>query len=113
MTTQFLKNMGMVDDKGKIDFIAFFERFGVLIFLILLIIFFTSQNGAFLSQRNIYNVLTEVSIFGIMAVGMTFVILTAGINLSVGSILAVTAMFAAYIIKGDNTVTLEAGAWAE
>lgn len=47
MTTQFLKNMGMVDDKGKIDFIAFFERFGVLIFLILLIIFFTSQNGAF------------------------------------------------------------------
>ncbi len=80
MTTQFLKNMGMVDDKGKIDFIAFFERFGVLIFLILLIIFFTSQNGAFLSQRNIYNVLTEVSIFGIMAVGMTFVILTAGIE---------------------------------
>lgn len=88
MTTQFLKNMGMVDDKGKIDFIAFFERFGVLIFLILLIIFFTSQNGAFLSQRNIYNVLTEVSIFGIMAVGMTFVILTAGsISLSAQSLL--------------------------
>ncbi|MFA9488076.1 MULTISPECIES: ABC transporter permease [unclassified Mannheimia] len=111
MATQFLKNLGMVDDKGKIDFIAFFERFGVLIFLILLVIFFTSQNSAFLSQRNIYNVLTEVSIFGIMAVGMTFVILTAGIDLSVGSILAVTAMFAAYVIKGDNTVTVEPGAW--
>ncbi|WP_373778011.1 ABC transporter permease [Glaesserella sp.] len=111
MSAQFLKNLGIVDDKGKIDFVAFFERFGVLIFLILLIIFFQSQNSAFLSQRNIYNVLTEVSIFGIMAVGMTFVILTAGIDLSVGSILAVTAMFAAYIIKGDNTVTVEPGAW--
>lgn len=111
MFTSFFKNMGIIDDQGKIDFIAFFERFGVLIFLVLLIIFFQSQNGAFLSQRNIYNVLTEVSIFGIMAVGMTFVILTAGIDLSVGSILAVTAMFAAYIIKGDNTVTVEASAW--
>lgn len=111
MSATFLKNLGIVDDKGKIDFIAFFERFGVLIFLILLIIFFQSQNGAFLSQRNIFNVLTEVSIFGIMAVGMTFVILTAGIDLSVGSILAVCAMFAAYIIKGDNTVTVESGAW--
>lgn len=111
MTAQFFKNLGIVDDKGKLDVVAFFERFGVLIFLILLVIFFTSQNSAFLSQRNIYNVLTEVSIFGIMAVGMTFVILTAGIDLSVGSILAVTAMFAAYIIKGDNTITVEAGAW--
>lgn len=111
MFTNFLKNLGIIDDKGKVDFIAFFERFGVLIFLVLLIIFFQSQNSAFLSQRNIYNVLTEVSIFGIMAVGMTFVILTAGIDLSVGSILAVTAMFAAYIIKGDNTVTVEPGAW--
>lgn len=111
MSAQFLKRLGMLDDKGNIDFIAFFERFGVLIFLVLLVIFFQSQNSAFLSQRNIYNVLTEVSIFGIMAVGMTFVILTAGIDLSVGSILAVTAMFAAAIIKGDNTVTVEAGAW--
>lgn len=111
MSATFLKNLGIVDDKGKIDFIMFFERFGVLIFLILLIVFFQSQNNAFLSYRNIFNVLTEVSIFGIMAVGMTFVILTAGIDLSVGSILAVCAMFAAYIIKGDNTVTVESEAW--
>lgn len=111
MSTTFLKNLGILDDNGKIDFIAFFERFGVLIFLILLIIFFQSQNSAFLSQRNIFNVLTEVSIFGIMAVGMTFVILTAGIDLSVGSILAVCAMFSAYLIKGGNTVTVEPNSW--
>ncbi|WP_244151954.1 hypothetical protein [Rodentibacter myodis] len=104
MSTQFLKCLGIVDEKGKIDFISFFERFGVLIF-------FQAQNKAFLSQRNIYNVLTEVSIFGIMAVGMTSVILTAGIDLSVGSILAVTTMFAAYIIKGGNAITIEPGSW--
>lgn len=52
-----------------------------------------------------------MSIYGIMAVGMTFVILTAGIDLSVGSILAVCAMTAAYVIKGDNFTTVDAQAW--
>jgi inositol transport system permease protein len=46
-----------------------------------------------------------------MAVGMTFVILTAGIDLSVGSILAVCAMTAAYVIKGDNFTTVDPNAW--
>ena len=111
MFENMLKNLGIVDENGKKDPIAFFERFGVLVFLVFLIIFFQFQNSAFLSERNIFNILTEVSIFGIMAVGMTFVILTAGIDLSVGSVLAVCAIFAAHVIKGDNTVTVEPGAW--
>ncbi|AWX15174.1 sugar ABC transporter permease [Mergibacter septicus] len=111
MFENMLKNLSIIDENGKKDLVAFFERFGVLIFLFLLIIFFQLQNSAFLSERNIFNILTEVSIFGIMAVGMTFVILTAGIDLSVGSILAVCAIFAAHIIKGSNTVTVEVGAW--
>ena len=96
MFENMLKNLGIVDENGKKDPIAFFERFGVLVFLVFLIIFFQFQNSAFLSERNIFNILTEVSIFGIMAVGMTFVILTAGIDLSVGSVLAVCAIFASW-----------------
>ena len=111
MFENMLKNLGIVDENGKKDPIAFFERFGVLVFLVFLIIFFQFQNSAFLSERNIFNILTEVSIFGIMAVGMSFVILTAGFDLSVGSVLAVCAIFAAHVIKGDNTVTVEPGAW--
>ncbi|WP_412057277.1 ABC transporter permease [Bartonella sp. DGB2] len=82
------------------DPIAFFERFGVFIFMVILLVFFYTQNHSFLTTNNIYNILTEVSIFGIMAVGMTFVILTAGIDLSVGSVLAVCGMAAAYVMKG-------------
>lgn len=111
MLQSLSKDLGLTDDTGRLDPIAFFERFGVSIFLVLLLIFFQSQNGNFLSERNIFNILTEVSIFGIMAVGMTFVILTAGIDLSVGSILAVCAMAAAYIIKGDNFTTVDPAAW--
>lgn len=73
MTQMISKTQAPVKRAGRIDPIAFFERFGVLIFMILLLIFFQSQNSNFFSERNIFNILTEVSIYGIMAVGMTFV----------------------------------------
>jgi inositol transport system ATP-binding protein len=81
---------------------AILEKFGVVIFLLLLILFFTSQNERFLSVRNLFNILADVSIYGIMAVGMTFVILTAGIDLSVGSLLALCSMCGAAVIKGTG-----------
>jgi inositol transport system permease protein len=59
-------------------------------------VFFASQNQRFLSLRNLTNILTEGSIYGIIAVGMTFVILTAGVDLSVGSLLAFAGMAGAY-----------------
>lgn len=111
MLQSLAKDSGLVNKEGKFDFVAFFERYGVLIFLVFLIIFFQIQNERFLSTRNISNILTEVSIFGIMAVGMTYVILTGGIDLSVGSILAVCAITGAYIIKGDNFAAVDEGAW--
>jgi ribose transport system permease protein len=54
----------------------------------------------FLSVTNLLNVVRQSSIFGIMAIGMTFVILTGGIDLSVGSILAVAGAISAGILKG-------------
>ena len=83
----------------KFDFVGFLEKYGVALVLVLLIVFFTSQNERFLSVRNITNILTEVSIYGIIAVGMTFVILTGGVDLAVGSLLAFAAMCAAAVIQ--------------
>ena len=89
---------GAADRKG-FDYIGFLEKYGVLIFLVLLILFFTLQNERFLSPRNINNILTEVSIYGIIAVGMTCVILTGGVDLSVGSLLGFAAMCGAYVVR--------------
>ena len=89
-------------EKKSTRWIAILERFGVLLFLFVLILFFTSQNERFLSVRNIFNILADVSIYGIMAVGMTFVILTAGVDLSVGSLLAFCSMCGAAAIKGTG-----------
>jgi inositol transport system permease protein len=81
------------------DFVGFLEKYGVALVLVALIVFFASENDRFLSLRNITNILTEVSIYGIIAVGMTFVILTGGVDLAVGSLLAFAAMCAAVLVQ--------------
>jgi inositol transport system permease protein len=83
----------------RMDVVGWLRRYGTSLFLLALILFFALENSRFLSIRNIANILTEVSIYGIIAVGMTFVILTAGVDLSVGSLLAFAGMSGAYVMK--------------
>lgn len=81
------------------DAAAWLRRYGTSLFLLALILFFALENARFLSIRNMTNILTEVSIYGIIAVGMTFVILTAGVDLAVGSLLAFSGMAGAYLMR--------------
>ena len=67
-------------------------RFGVLFGFIILVIVSTILNPRFLTSTNILNVVRQISIFGIIAIGQTFVILIGGIDLSVGSILALVVV---------------------
>lgn len=76
------------------------SKLGPLIGLILLIIIVSVMNPSFLSITNIFNVLRQVSISALIAFGMTFVILTGGIDLSVGSTLALTGAVAASLLAG-------------
>ena len=61
---------------------------------------------AFLNPFNIINVLRQIALFGIVSVGMTFVILTAGIDLSVGSIVAVAAVVSAMLLDAGTPIPL-------
>lgn len=62
---------------------------GYVFALIVLLIFATIASPQFMTQTNIFNILRQTSIVGIIALGMTFVIILGGIDLSVGSVLAV------------------------
>lgn len=62
--------------------------FGILIGLFALCLVLTLNSSAFLTSANIFNVLRQVSINAILAFGMTYAILIGGIDLSVGSVLA-------------------------
>ena len=69
---------------------------GPLIGLILLCIFLSVATDTFMSARNLLNVLDQITVLGIMAVGMTMVILIGGIDLAVGSVMALTMMVMGY-----------------
>ena len=62
-----------------LDVFSFLARFAPLIFLLLLMAVFAIMEPRFLSSINLFNVMRQVSITGLLAIGMTFVILTAGI----------------------------------
>ncbi len=90
------------------DIISVLARFAPLIFLAILVIILTLLRPNFLSAFNLFNVMRQISFIGILAVGMTFVILTAGIDLSVGSLLAFASIVCASVAKGSRSL-LEGG----
>lgn len=71
------------------------KELGVLTGLLLLCIAMTFASPYFLSLTNIMNIFRQSSLIGIAAVGMTFVIITAGIDLSVGSVLSIASCITA------------------
>jgi ribose/xylose/arabinose/galactoside ABC-type transport system permease subunit len=82
------------------DFFGFAARFAPLIFLVFLMAVFAVVEPRFMTSINLFNIARQVSVTGLLAIGMTFVILTAGIDLSVGSLLAFAGLVAAAVAKG-------------
>ncbi len=66
------------------------SKYAIVIALFALIVIFSILSDSFLTGRNLMNILRQVAVVGICAVGMTTVILTGGIDLSVGSIIGVS-----------------------
>ncbi len=69
-----------------------------LIALLVLIAIVSTMSPNFFTVNNLFNILQQTSVNAIMAVGMTLVILTSGIDLSVGSLLALTGAIAASLV---------------
>lgn len=84
---------------------SFLQKIGPFIGLLLIITVISIMSPNFLTINNIFNVLRQVSINALIAFGMTFVILTGGIDLSVGSILALTgAVTAGFLASGMDPI---------
>lgn len=89
---------------------ALVNNAGIGLALLALIAFFSLSTEFFLTPNNITNILTQITINLILAVGMTFVILIGGIDLSVGSVMAFAAVVAGKAITipgmGDTELIL-------
>ena len=86
--------------------IATLRASGLLWTLIIMCVAAAIISPAFLSPFNIVNVARQVALFGIVSIGMTFVILTAGIDLSIGSIVGVVAVVSALLLKAGVPIPL-------
>jgi ribose transport system permease protein len=90
----------------KIGLIKRIKNIGVLpLMVIVLFIFASIAYDRFLILYNLTNLIRQASMMGLIAIGMTFVILTGGIDLSVGSIVALAGLLAAYCSKGPFVIT--------
>ena len=69
-----------------------------LVFIAEVIIFSIASGGTFITGNNIVNISRQVSYYGIASIGMTFVILIAGIDLSIGSIITIVNVVCAYLM---------------
>lgn len=78
----------------------------ILPLIIVLVLVFALFNGSMLSPTNISNVLSQSSVTAIAAIGATFVILTAGIDLSVGSTLSAAGVAGAAVLVWTGNVPL-------
>lgn len=79
----------------RLSFTEFLRRYGIHVGLILMVVITASASDIFLSQNNLINILRQVAVNGILAVGMTMIIISGGIDLSVGSIVAVSGYMVA------------------
>ncbi|QKY70059.1 ribose ABC transporter permease [Lentibacillus sp. CBA3610] len=86
--------------KWKDNLFKDFSKLGPLIGLIIMVIFLGFMSDSFFTLDNILNLLRQVSVNALIAFGMTFVILTAGIDLSVGSLLALGSALTAGLLAG-------------
>lgn len=104
---------GHARSRPGFDPVDFAARHAALLFLIALVVVFALLEPPFMHPLNLLNVMRQVSISGLIAVGMTFVILTAGIDLSVGALVALTGLVAAYVAKGGLESRFAVGTAAE
>jgi len=80
------------------------QTFWVVIAVILACLFLSFATDAFATSKNIYNITRNVTFVAIIALGMTFVIITGGIDLSVGSVLCLSSMVLAVTMHAGYSI---------
>jgi putative xylitol transport system permease protein len=85
------------------------REYGIYLAFAILVIALSFANQYFLTQSNISNVLLQTSINGVLAFGMTFVVITRGIDLSVGSVLALAGIVSSSFATTSSIAAVAGG----
>ncbi len=96
--------MRAIEKNGK-KYVEYLKKYGIILALIILVAGITIVEPKFMTATNLFNVLAQTSIFGIMALGMTLIIISKGIDLSVGSLVAFSGIVAASLAQVSTATT--------
>lgn len=91
-------------NKGSLK--EFFKKTGILWVMVALVIIMSIISPTFFTSRNLINVAKQASITSVIGVGMTFVLITGGIDLSVGSVMALSGTLAASVAVADKNMPI-------
>lgn len=97
------KNLAKKNLDNQTDFKSvsgnFMRKYGIVLILLGLFILMSVLSPAFLKTRNLLNVVRQISVIGLIGMGVTIVIITTGIDLSSGSVIALAAVIAASLAQ--------------
>lgn len=85
-------------EQTKKTWVDYYKKFGSYIFLVAVFVFFAIFAPNFLSYKNVINILRQVSMFGIVVIGVSAVMIGGGMDLSVGGQVAVVGMILGYLM---------------
>jgi ribose/xylose/arabinose/galactoside ABC-type transport system permease subunit len=90
------------DKSTRIAAQRFFKDYGLILVMLVLIAGIAAFEKNFLSLENIVGILYQVAIIGVMAVCMTFAIITGGIDLSIGPVMAISGLLAVFTMQATG-----------
>jgi inositol transport system permease protein len=104
MNTKEINQTDIKPEQKKATFKDILKKHSIAFVLLGMIVAISIIEPKFLSSKNIFNVLTQAAIFGIMSLGLTLIIISKGIDLSAGSLVALVGVIAASLGQiGDAT----------
>lgn len=92
---------------GMERFYGFLSKYGIVLILLAMLIAFSLLSEGFFTTRNIFNIIRQISFMGLIAIGVTMVIITGGIDLGSGSVLALCAVLATSLAQVPESATLK------
>ncbi|MBD0415224.1 ABC transporter permease [Oryzicola mucosus] len=99
MADRVPQSSGLSALRGRISFIDLMQSLGLMVIILLGSLIMTAMSPVFATVRNIENVLQSATIIAVVAIGQTFVILVAGIDLSVASVLVLSSVLAVGLVQ--------------
>lgn len=94
------------EKKKKLDKNELLKRYGMVFILLLMVIGFSMVKPVFLRSANIINIFRQVAVIGTLGFGVTLVIITSGIDLSSGSVVALVGVITATFAAPGNNIFL-------